>query len=60
MSRRKLKKERELVADIRKAFNLYHCSGFPFCTRCPLEHYEGSCELGYVEMLLKNHKEDEE
>ncbi len=59
MSRRKLKKERELVADIRKAFRYYLCNRNE-CRECPLRDYNDECIIGYVKMLLNNFAEVED
>lgn len=50
--RRKLKRERELVADINKAFSNF-CSG-RYCSRDGCELYgPGDCKLRYILNLLK-------
>lgn len=63
MNRRKTKRERELVADISKATQVFcdsyydpKCSG---CNNCPLHLYLSSdCRENYVQYLLR--KEEKE
>ena len=48
--RRKTKKERELVADIRKTHDIY-CGKYFDCHQCPL-HDEDDCLLAWLKILL--------
>ena len=56
MSRRKLKSERELVADMNKRFKVF-CDQFPSCNDCPLKDCVNTtdCKLHYIENLLLNY-----
>lgn len=49
--RRKLKKERELVADINKAFKNY-CERQKDCDSCKYG-YTANCKIEYLKELLK-------
>ena len=51
--RRKLKGERELVADIRKRLRMY-CQN-QSCIDCKYNPMDVNCELAYVTDLLKKH-----
>ena len=51
--RRKLKGERELVADIRKRLRMF-CNT-QSCVNCKYNSMDVDCELAYVTDLLKKH-----
>lgn len=51
MSRRKLKGERELIADIKKRQKVY-CDEQECCKQCKLSVGDDSCEVKYVKMLF--------
>lgn len=55
--RRKLKKERELVADINKTFKNY-CERQGACTSCTYR-YSVNCKIEYLKDLLKEAEECE-
>lgn len=59
MSRRKLKGERELVADINKRFKLF-CEEHSDCDKCIFLEVKGGCEMAYLAMLLKKYADEEE
>ena len=56
--RRKTKIERELVADINKAFDIF-CNKMEYCRNCPYNKCE-NCRLEYVKDLLKKYYEEDE
>ena len=64
MSRRKLKSDRELIADLTDRTKLF-CEGYYDpdtwgCNGCPLVHSQfNDCRLAYIEYILGGYKEDE-
>lgn len=58
MSRRKLKSERELVADINKRFKLF-CEEHTDCDKCIFLEVDSSCEMAYLAMLLKKYVDED-
>ena len=52
-SRRKLKKERELISDIRKALD-NRCRKTPSCWECPFNQANKTCLQAYAEFLLEH------
>ena len=60
MSRRKLKKERELVTDIKERFRI-ECSKYISCKRdCPYHSEEEPCIMRYLRYLLSLDEDENE
>ena len=59
MSRRKTKKERELIADIKDTFRIY-CESQPGCSQCKYREVEDWCIYEYMKDLIANPQEEKE